>query len=299
MKKLGSRGVEEKGRLMRWVRHLLPSLLFFVYFVCFVGSSYSQNLDFIKANLASGNTELKRNALYQIKIIRTEDASRLAITALSDANEIVRATAASAIIYLPKGEATAALIPLLNDKAPFVRVEAALALGTVADRSSAAPLIRSLQKDRANEVRSASAVALGKIGDISALDALTAVLKKKPTEDEEFLRRAAAKAIGQIANFARSANTSAVTPQNFLPSKYKEPASNEPADPAFRLATGVLSNILKNSKEADDTRREAAFALGSIGDPSSAAILRSYLNSPDIYLAEICKEALIKLDQPQ
>ncbi|MGB2751640.1 MAG: HEAT repeat domain-containing protein [Pyrinomonadaceae bacterium] len=268
-------------------------------FACFVGNSYSQNLDVIKADLASGNTELKRNALHQIKVIHTEAASRLAIPLLSDPNEIVRATAASAVIYLPKNDASISLMPLLNDKAAFVRVEAALALGTVADRSAASMLIRSLQKDRADEVRSAAAVALGKIGDISALDALIAVLKKKPSEDDEFLRRSAAKALGQIANFARSGNNSAVTPQNFLPSKYKEPGTNEPADPAFRSAVGVLTSVLKNQKESDDTRREAAFALGSTGDASSAAILRSYLNSPDIYLAEICKEALIKLGQPQ
>ncbi|HRI02658.1 MAG TPA: HEAT repeat domain-containing protein [Pyrinomonadaceae bacterium] len=274
-------------------------LLFFVSFGCFAGNSYSQNLDIIRSDLASGNTELKRNALHQIKVIHTEEASRLAIQLLTDSNEIVRATAASAVIYLPKNDAATALIPLLNDKAEFVRAETAFALGTVADRSAASMLIRSLQKDRADQVRSAAAVALGKIGDISALDALTAVLKKKPSESDEFLRRSAAKAIGQIANFARSGNLSAVTPQNFLPSKYKEPETNVPSDPAFRNAVGVLTSVLKNQKESDDTRREAAFALGSIGDESSAGVLRSYLNSPDIYLAEICKEALIKLGQPQ
>lgn len=274
-------------------------LLFFMSFVCFVGNSYSQDLEIIRSNLTSGNTELKRNALHQIKVIHTEAASRLAVPSLTDSNEIVRATAASAVIYLPKGEAAAVLIPLLNDKASFVRAEVAFALGTIADRSAVAPLIRLLQKDRAVEVRSAAAVALGKIGELSAVNALTTVLKKKPSESDEFLRRSAAKAIGQIANFARSGNNSAVTPQNFLPSKYKEPGTNVPVDPAFRGAIGVLTSVLKNQKESDDTRRESAFALGSIGDGSSAGVLRSYLSSPDIYLAEICKEALIKLGQPQ
>lgn len=274
-------------------------LLFFVSFVCFVGNSFSQDLEIIKADIASGNTELRRNALHQIKVIHTEDASRLAIPLLTDPNEIVRATAASAVIYLPKNDAATVLIPLLNDKAAFVRAEAAFALGTVANGSAAAPLIRALQKDRAVEVRSAAAVALGKIGELSAVNALTTVLKKKPSDSDEFLRRSAAKAIGQIANFARSGNNSAVTPQNFLPPKYKEPGTNVPVDPAFRGAIGVLTSVLKNQKESDDTRREAAFALGSIGDGSSAGVLRSYLSSPDIYLAEICKEALIKLGQPQ
>ena len=294
----GNKRTPENDTRSRTIRSRF-CLLFFVCFVFFVGNSYSQDLDLIKANLTSGNTELKRNALHQIKVIRTEAASRLALPLLSDADEIVRATAASAVIYLPKPEASAALIPLLNDKAPFVRAEAAFALGTVADRYAAAPLVRSLQKDRADEVRSAAAVALGKIGDISALDALIVVLKKKPSEDDEFLRRSTAKAIGQIANFARSGNLSAVTPQNFLPSKYKEPGTNVPSDPTFRSAVGVLMSVLKNQKEAEDTRRESAFALGSIGDPSSAAALRLYLSSPDNYLAEDFEEALIKLGQLQ
>ncbi|MEQ1921393.1 MAG: HEAT repeat domain-containing protein, partial [Pyrinomonadaceae bacterium] len=287
-------GIGEKGR----GRSISP-VFCLLFFVCFVGSVFSQDLEIIRSNLTSGNTELKRNALHQIKVIHTETASRLAVQLLSDPDEIVRATAASAVIYLPKAEAAAALIPLLNDKQPFVRTEVAFALGAVADRSAAASLIRLLQKDRADEVRAASAVALGKIGDISALDALTAILKKKPSEDDEFLRRSAAKSIGQLANFPRAASASAVTPQNFLPSKYKEPGTSEPADPRFRNAVDVLTTVLRNQKESDDTRREAAFALGSIGDASTAAILRLYLGSPDIYLAEICKEALIKLGQPQ
>ncbi len=294
MRKWRSRGAEEEGR-----SRCVPPIFCLLFLVCFVGSSYSQDLDIIRFNLTSGNTELKRNALYQIKIIHTETASRLAVPLLSDADQIVRATAASAVIYLPKAEAATALIPLLNDKAAFVRMEVVYALGTIADSSASSRLIRLLQKDRDHAVKSAAAVALGKIGDISAVDALVATLKKKPSETDEFLRRSAAKAIGQIANFTRYGKGSAVTPQNFLPSKYKETGSDDLASPAFSTAISTLTAILTNQKESDDTRREAAFALGAVGDASSATILRSYLNSPDIYLAEICKEALIKLGNPQ
>ena len=133
-------------------------------------------------------------------------------------------------------------------------------------------------------------------------DPLVAVLKKKPTDDNEFLRRSVARSIGQLAQITRAGKTVVSTPQNFLPSKYKEPATGEPATnatPALKDAVAVLIKILQNNKEADDTRREAAFALGAIGDPLSVSLLRSHLNSPDNYLAEICKEALIKLGQSQ
>ena len=287
------RGEKEKWRSFCEYRTVFSLVLIFAFFAV---NSFAQNLESIRTDLASGNTELKRNALFQIKNLHTDIASRLAIPALSDTDELVRATATTAVIFLPKAEAVQILLPLLNDKAPFVRSETALALGEVGDGSATASLIRLLQKDSADEVRSASAVALGKIGDPSAIDVLTAIFKKKPTDGNEFLRRSAARSIGQIAQIVRSGKNRVVTPQNFLPSKYKE----YPRPESYFLeitpdTISTLLDVLKNRKESDDTRREAAFALGAIGDESSVALLRSNLNSPDIYLAEICKEALIKL----
>ncbi|MFM9905545.1 MAG: HEAT repeat domain-containing protein [Pyrinomonadaceae bacterium] len=267
-----------------------------------VVSASAQDLDSIRADLASGNIEIKRNALFQIKNLRTETASRTAVPALSDSEELVRATAATAVIFLPKIEAAKVLLPLLDDKTAFVRSEAAFALGETGDPSAVTRLILSLQKDSADDVRSASAIALGKIGDIAAVDALAAIFKKKPSDDNEFLRRSAARSIGQIAQIVKSGKKTVVTPQNFLPAKYKESPSGAPLTnsfPAMRPVLGVLANVLKNHKEADDTRREAAFALGAVGDESTISLLRSFLNSPDVYLAEICREALIKIDNPQ
>ncbi len=297
---MGRREEKQKRRRLKPVRLPYCLILFFASFAFFAGNSFSQNLGTIKADLASGNTELKRNALFQIKNIHTEAASRLAIPALSDKEEIVRATATTAVIFLPKAEAVNVLLPLLSDKAAFVRGETAYALGEIGDSSAIVSLLRLLQKDSAAEVRSASVIALGKIGDLTAIDDLTAVFKKKPTDDNEFLRRSAARSIGQIAQIVKTGKIDVTTPQNFLQAKYKETATGEPvtnAVRAFRNAVTVLSKVLQNNKEADDTRREAAFALGAIGDESSVALLRSHLNSPDIYLAEICKEALIKLGQ--
>ena len=296
---MGRRGEKEKRRSFCEYRIPLLSILFFVFFA---GNSYAQNLDTIRSDLASSNTELKRNALFQIKNLHTESASRLAIPALSDSEELVRATATTAVIFLPKAEAAQVLLPFLTDKDPFVRGEAAFALGEVRDNSAVSSLIRSLQKDSADEVRSAAAVALGKVGDPAAIDALTAVFNKKPSDDNEYLRRSAAHSIGQIAQIIKTGKSLVTTPQNFLPTKYKETATSEPevnAIPAFRNAVVSLLKVLQNSKESGDTRREAAFALGAIGDQTSVSLLRSNLNSPDIYLAEICKEALIKFGQPQ
>lgn len=250
----------------------------------------------------SGNSEQKRDALFEIRNLETERASRLAVSALSDSDEIVRATAAASVVFLPPSEAVQILLPLLNDKKPFVRREAAYALGRVGDRWATNRLLSTLEKDRDLEVRAAAAIALGSIGDPFALDALVRLLQSKPDEDKEFLRRSAARSVGQIFEGGLEKNEYTLTPQNFLPPKFKETGESRTSIEIGRSANidsviTTLSKVLQNAKEADDTRREAAFALGALRHSSSTTILRSYLNSPDPYLAEISKEALLKIEK--
>ncbi|MBK8465072.1 MAG: HEAT repeat domain-containing protein [Chloracidobacterium sp.] len=258
------------------------------------------NLDDLRNKIANGSVEDKRNALLEVRNLSAEDASRIAIPALNDRDELVRAAAPSAVAFLPKPEAARLILPLLNDKAEFVRSEAAFALGEVGDSSAVQPLLQRLQKD-SGAVRSVAAAALGKIGDVSAVGALNALLKRKPNEDDENLRRSAARSIGQIARFVRTGKRRVETPQNFLPTKYKDSYSATESVvhsfPVFRSSVTILTIVLSNKKEADDVRREAAFALGAIGDISVRQILSDHLNSSDIYLAEICTEALLNLSQ--
>lgn len=258
----------------------------------------------LSRKIQDGSTEQKRDALFEIRNLQTERASRLAIPALSDSDEIVRATAAASVIFLPGTEAANVLLPLLADKKPFVRREAAYALGNVRQASAIPRLAEVLKSDRDREVRSAAAVALGNIGDYQSVPALLQTLRAKVSQDDEFIRRAAAHSVGQIFEI-HAGVTNTLTPQNFLPPKFKDLGNSlkdagEPHLPFnFNLndVMATLSQVLQNSKEADDTRREAAFALGAIRRPDSAAILRSYLNSPDPYLAEISKEALLKIEK--
>jgi HEAT repeat protein len=266
-----------------------------------IGAFAQSNPDGLRNKIASGSVEDKRDALFEIRRLRTAEGSRLAIPALSDADAIVRATAAASIGFLPETEVAVYLRPLLSDKDEFVRREAAYALRH--DRTGIATnaLVKLLLEDKVMEVRTAAAIALGS-GDSSAIEFLARVLAKKRRDDDEFLRRSVARSIGRIAQIMRTGENRVDTPKNFLPDKYKdkkpaaEPATN--SVPSFRAALPILVRVLSDGKESDDTRREAAFALGAIGDPSAVGPLRSKLNSPDNYLAEICKEALLKIEQP-
>jgi len=246
------------------------------------GLACGQDLNHFRTVLESDNTEAKRNVLLQIRELKSEEASRVATKALRDRNEIVRATAASSIIGLPPAEAVTVLTPLLRDRSPFVRTEAAYVLGNVGYTRSKLPLlVEILQKDAAKEARAAAAISLGTILDVAAVGPLTAVFKKSPSEDNEFIRRSAARSIGKIA----------VTVRALL--------ASHNAGQAFTGATETLIKVLQSSKESDDTRREAAIALGAIGHRDAIPTLNSHLNSPDYYLVEICKKAIAAIEQGQ
>ena len=288
--------------------HLLVRVFFFrvlrVSSLCFLlifllGSVVrTQETDQLSVTIREGNTEQKRDALFQIRNLRSEAASRAALPGLRDSDPIVRATAAASVVFLPKLEALAALTPLLNDRDAFVRKEAAYALGRVESPDAAAPLIGLLQREKDLEVRAAAVVGLGSTGSPAAVEPLLATLRRRPDEETEFLRRSAARSLGRIAQVINTGSSYTVTPENFLPDKYKKTNGERVAagQPAFEAAVPVLSGVLQDRREADDTRREAAYALGAIGNPLAINVLRSHQNSPDPYLAEISKEALLKID---
>ena len=246
------------------------------------------------------NIEQKREALFQIRNLESAEASRVAIPALRDKNEIIRATAAFSVIFLPPGEALQVLLPLLSDKKELVRRETAYALGRVRNPDGVKALLGVLQKDKVLEVRNAAVVALGQIGDVSAVAELVGLLRKKLNSKEEFLRRSAARSIGQIAQIVQTGKIKVTTPEDFLPEKYHTVEKPKYADltetfPAFRTANEVLIQTLQNVKESDDVKREAAFALGEIGDVSAIPILQANLSAADYYLAQISRAALNKI----
>lgn len=293
------RGESEKEKAFAFTSFFL---LFFAFLACFAINTFAQsNLDSLGQKIRSGSVEEKREALFQIRNLRSEAASRVAVQALHDSSDIVRATAASSVKFLPKPEAATALIPLLSDKSDFVRRETAFALGEVGSGIAAEMLIQVLQRDKIFEVRTAAAAALGKIGDARAVEPLLKILQKNPTEADEFLRRCASRSIGQIAQVIDTSRTRVMTPQNFLPDQYKRLDGTQYDSltaqfPIFRTAVGVLGTVLQNKNESDDTRREAAFSLGAIGGETSLKVLTTFQNSPDPYLAEICKEGISKIE---
>jgi HEAT repeat protein len=219
-----------------------------------------------RQRLSSADIEERRDALMKLGSLRRPDASKVAAAGLSDFEPVVRVTAAHAILSLPPAEAVTLLSPLLQDKLEFVRREAAYDLGETRSRTAVASLTNLLTSDKDAGVRGAAAVALGTIGDESAVPALSQVLvgrtekkKKAMAAENEFVMRAAARSLGQIRS---------------------------------RSAVEVLIATLANDDNESDLRREAATALGLIGDPAAGPALQTAFASSDPYLSEAARESL-------
>jgi HEAT repeat protein len=219
-----------------------------------------------RQRLSSSDIEERRDALMRLGNLKRPDASRVAAASLNDAAVQVRVAAAHAVVFLPPAEAAGLLLPLLQDRAEFIRREAAYAIGETGSRSAVARLSELLSGDKEAAVRGAAAVALGQIGDETAVNALSQALsrvkKKKAAPADEFLMRSAAHSLGQIRS---------------------------------RAGLPALIAALSDDQNPLDVRREAAAALGLIGDPSAAPSLRAVLDSSDPYLAEAAREALRRL----
>jgi HEAT repeat protein len=238
-------------------------------------ASLQQQVEIQRSRLSSSDEEERRCAVMSLGWMNRPDSSRAAAAALSDSTAIVRATAVRAVLSLPQDEAAAVLLPLLTDRDEFVRQETAYALGETRSRRATQPLLTLLEKEKADGVRGAAVVSLGLTGDEAAVLPLAETLnlrvsasglinkiRRKKKDENEFVRRAAARSLGQIGS---------------------------------RAAVPALIAALEDERAPADVRREAARSLGLIGDSSAAASLRAVLSSNDPYLSRIAYEALIKI----
>lgn len=299
-KKTGGDEKKCKGRNRSMAGTFL--VFFCALFLAAVSTKAQTKLDDLQNTLTVGSIEEKRNALFEIRSLHTPEASRIAIPALMDKVDIVRATAVSSVVFLPQDEALKLLLPLLKDDSEFVRRETAYAIGELGSPDAADGLAEDLKKENSIENRSAAAAALGKTGSVNAIEPLLDILRSKPSGSDGFLRGAAARSIGEIAQTIRFGKHQPTTPQNFLPDRYKtafggNDAAKLPA--VFDSIVPILAKVLENSRESNDARREAAFALGAIGTTASLDRIRSCAGGQEYYLAEICREGLLAPPPPK
>ena len=223
----------------------------------------SREITRLKAALTSSDEEERRNAVLALATIATPAAATALATVLNDPSAQVRAAAVTGLGY--SGDSThapAAAALLARDKEVFVRKAAAYTLGRLRGPAATTALIEAL-KDKEVEVRSAAALALGEYANPSAIEPLIGSLSDK----SDFVRAQAAHALG----INRS---------------------------AARAATPTLINLLDTDKSLE-VKREAAIALGLIGDRSALPALNRAERDGNPYLSRAALDAIKQIEQTE
>lgn len=213
----------------------------------------------LSSELSAPEEERRLDAVITLGAYRSAAVVSALASALRDRSPRVRAAAATGLAAAAGPDSVPALAEALDrEKKASVRKSLAHALGSVADRRSTPALLSAL-KDKEAEVRGAAAVGLGRYADPSAVPFLVEAL----TDRDAFVRARAAAALGTIANDSR------------------------PAVPA-------LIKLLSSDENAE-ARRQAAHALGAIGDPAALSALEQTSQSEDPYLSQAAAEAIRRI----
>ena len=148
----------------------------------------------LRAALADSDWCVRRIAAPLLARIDADPARQAMLAALAAADAGTREMGALALGFAEDPRSIQPLMGRLRDDSPRVRATAAWALGEIESREAVRPLIAALGDPDAL-VRESAAHALGEVEDAAAIPALTDVLK---SDREPAVRRAAARALGEI-----------------------------------------------------------------------------------------------------
>lgn len=250
-------------------------------------------------SITSADPEERRSAIYLLRLDCRPESARSAVVLANDPLPVVRASVAPLLACLPPAEAESHLVKLLADESPFVRKEAAYAFSDLTEPVGSAFLISAFARESDAEVRAAIITSIGAVGSSDALNLLIRILENRSKKETEFLRAAAARSIGQIAQRLSTGRFDRAQPQSFLPEKFKnlKPTNALEAFPVFANAVPPLEAAALDRSEDFEIRRAAVFSLGAIGSNRSLAVVRSAAASSDPFLSQIAHEALVRLGE--
>lgn len=193
------------------------------------------------------------------------------------------ASAAEALGRLRDAESMEPLLAALTTAEPSVRISILEALGRLG-RAEALPALLAALDDPVPAVRWAAAGALGQLGQAEAATALSARLVAGAR------RREAATAAGRRSRRRGQAGEPAPVRQRLAWALGRTGGGSE----AVAALVGALDDV------DAEVRRQAALALGALGDPAALPALRSFLadlgSEGDGSLAEAARAAIAALE---
>ena len=216
------------------------------------------------------------------EVLRLEDhrspASRLSDYSTHSNSEVKRRTAI-ALGRSQDPEAVPMLTELLSSGNASVRVEAAFALGQIAQPSTSELLLNALAEEKDLEVQLYLVEALSKVADASALSRIDSTLAQKLSDDIPIMRAEAGLALGRLA--FRKLKLKNQTPKlaQLLQDQNGE-ARWRSAYALMRLADSTSAPALRQALQdrSARVRMQAAQALGALQDESSLDQLRTLAN---------------------
>jgi hypothetical protein len=149
----------------------------------------------LRSALADSDWCVRRLAAPLLGRAHDPSAMQAMLASLESSDAITREMAALALGFADDPRTVTPLVNQLRDEAPRVRATAAWALGEIERHEAVRPLIDALN-DADALVRESAANALGQVEDTAAIPALTDRLR---SDRAPAVRRAAARALGEIA----------------------------------------------------------------------------------------------------
>ena len=202
---------------------------------------------------------------------------------LDDANVQQRMTAARAFCELEDNRAIPALIRLLSDTCPLVRVSAAYALGRNISEDAVEPLISVVNQDWNGYVRKGAVWALGNCRDRRALEPLLHALKT----DISAVRLWAASSLPQVAQSVYEDVIAAIPPliQSLRRDRVAAVRSNcawsvgqlcreLPVNVIYATAIDALIEALVEDEDLG-VKEDARAALLRVGDPQGLQMVET------------------------
>lgn len=204
---------------------------------------------------------VKASVLRALRELRLAESFAPALRAASDANASVRLEAVGVLGWLKQQQALQTLVALARaDVHADVRRAAAGALGLAAGLSMDAtvlPALLAALQDPVWQVREEAATTLGKLSLVASANALVAALE----DDYWQVRQRAARALGRL----------------------KQQSAIQP----------LVAHALQHSSA--NLRKEAAVALGEIGDPSAIPALEAAGQDSDPDVRKLARLALTNI----
>ncbi len=257
-----------------------------------------EKLDTTKEQMVAGYVEaldspdlfVRRDATEALGKLGNKRAIETLINKLSDSSSGVSSNAAEALGRLGNKRAVEPLIKALGDPDSYVRRDAAEALGRLGNKRAVEPLITRLSDSNSN-IRSNAAQALERLG--ATKEQIVAGYIEALDSSDLDVRRDAARILGELGN------KRAVEPLiNRLSDSNSNIRSN--AAQALKKLNAAKKQMVVGYVEALDSpdldvRRDAAEALGRLGNKRAVEPLIKALGDPNFCVREHAAEALGRL----